>query len=645
MNPQTNHRFKPYAWVVLWIVCTSLPLFITQAPSSAAVTNTDRIPQPLINEEITPAIGTLADGGLWQDVGEAALRTQVNRLIIPDKYRTVAVDLDTLDTILAQAPLENSLSTETTEITLTIPLPDGGFGRFRLEESPIMDPGLAAKYPELKTYLGIGLDDPTATARFDRTPEGFHGMILSSINPTIFVDPYSRGDIVHYISYYKDDYTTPIGKTFVEEGPVVIDSEPGGIANQNMSVAASNGTVIRDYRLAMAATGEYTQFHGGTVAQALSAIVTTINRVNGIFIREVAVRMTLVSNTDNVIYTNGGTDPYTNSNVLAMLNQNSISLNSIIGSANYDIGHVFGTGGGGVASLRSVCTFAKARGVTGSSTPIGDPFDVDFVAHEIGHQFGANHTFNAGSAGFCSTRNATTAYEPGGGTTIMGYAGICLTQNVQTNSDDYFHGASFDEMVAFITNGLTGGSCGTTISVGNSVPTAEAGANYIIPRDTPFTLTGTGSDPNGDTLTYQWEEFDLGNTPADESILPNTDTDGNARPIFRSYSPTTDPSRTFPALASILSNDYQNNGEDLPNINRTMAFRFTARDQRGGVTNDSMSVTVDQNSGPFRVTSSGGATWTVGGNQTITWNVNNTDVAPVNCTNVNILLSDDGGQT
>jgi hypothetical protein len=323
------------------------------------------------------------------------------------------------------------------------------------------------------------------------------------------------------------------------------------------------GEQLRTYRLALAATGEYSIYHGGTKPLVLSEMVIAMNRVNGVYEQDTAVRMVLIANNDLVIYLDGTTDPYTNNNGSTMLGQNQTTLDTVIGNANYDVGHVFSTGGGGVAQLRVPCvTGSKARGVTGLTNPIGDPFYIDYVAHEMGHQYGGNHTFN-GNAGSCSgsNRNASTAYEPGSGTTIMAYAGICSPQNIQNNSDDHFHTHSIQEIVAYTTTG-NGNNCPVITNTGNSAPTSEAGTGgFTIPINTPFILTGSGTDPNGgDVLSYNWEEYDLG--PAGH---PNSPV--NNAPIFRSFPSVPEPFRYFPRLSDIVNNT-QTLGEILPSYTR-----------------------------------------------------------------------------
>ncbi|MDP2362539.1 MAG: M12 family metallo-peptidase, partial [Ignavibacteria bacterium] len=512
-----------------------------------------------------------SQSNLWTDISESQFLTVGERYIIPDDYRTLKLNLSKANAILEAAPMEFTFAVNEGASVIELPIPDGTFQKFKFWESPTMAPELQFQYPEIRTYTGQGIDDPYATLKFDMTPHGFHAQILSP-NGRVFIDPYSKGDIQHYISYYTKDFHKRNA-----EFECQLFSDDDLIGDRNYSsdeLLTPSGPQLRTYRLAVAATGEYTVFHGGTVPLGLAAVVTSVNRVNGVYEKEVAVRMVLVANNNLIIYTNAATDPYSNTNGSAMLTQNINTLNSVIGSSNYDIGHVFSTGGGGVAYLGSVCTTNKAGGVTGSSSPIGDPFDIDYVAHEMGHQFGGNHTFN-GNSGSCSgNRNSSTAFEPGSGSTIMAYAGICGTDNLQSNSDAYFHTISFDEIITF-TNSGSGNSCAVNTATGNNAPIIIVpSGGFYIPKSTPFLLTGSATDPNGDAMTYCWEEYDLG--PAGAPGTPSGDA-----PIFRSWNPSTSSTRIFPRLSDLLNNTSVI-GELLPSYARNLKFRLTVRDNRAG---------------------------------------------------------------
>jgi len=580
---------------------------------------------------------------LWTDVSESSITPSGTRYIIPETYRTLELDVYEMYEVLTSVPLEKNVLVRYSDYLIQVPMPDGNFSTFRIVESPVMAEELAVKFPEIKTYLGQGVEDPSSKIRFDMTPAGFHAIIFSSAG-TIYIDPYSHGDNRYYISYFKKDYlpNASLQSFFCNfESDPVIAEEIRQLVEANPFV--STGEQLRTYRLACAATGEYTIFHGGTVPAGMAAIVTAINRVTGVYENEVSVRMVLIPNNDLIVFTNSSTDPYTNNNGFTMLSQNQATLDAVIGSANYDIGHVFSTGGGGVAQLGCVCRAGlKAQGVTGLPQPIGDPFYIDYVAHEMGHQYGGNHSFN-GNAGSCSggNRNASTAYEPGSGSTIMAYAGICGNQNLQSLSDDYFHTISIVEMANYTQNGL-GNGCPVTTPTGNNAPIVNAGTGgFTIPINTPFLLTGSATDPNSDPLTYCWEEWDLG--PAGH---PNTPS-GNA-PIFRTFDPVNVPYRTFPKLSDLLNNS-QTIGEILPSYTRTLTFRLTARDNRadgGGVNYAQMQFSVTNTAGPFIVTQPNTAVnWMGNTTQTVMWNVANTSVAPVSVSNVNILLSTNGGNT
>ena len=538
------------------------------------------------------------------------------------------LNVEAMDNLLRQAPLWLTDAARQAEVIMPLPMPDGTFQNFRVEYAPIMHPELAEKFPEIRSYAGQGIEDPTAYVRFDLSPQGFHAFVRTGKTSDIFIDPYSAGDTQHYISYYKKDY---LKDTDWECAVNEVNKKKAPMTN---TFLMAGDCTLRTYRLALACTGEYGQFHGGTVASVLAAMNTSMTRVNGIFEIDASVTMQLVPNNEDLVYLNPSSDPYSNSNGSAMLGQNQTTCDNVIGSANYDIGHVFSTGGGGVAYLGSVCNNnIKAGGVTGQPSPVGDPFDVDYVSHEMGHQFGANHTQNNS----CQRNNAT-AMEPGSASTIMGYAGIC-NPNVQNNSDAYFHAISLQEMGNFTTG--NGNSCSANTSV-NDAPTANAGPNHTIPISTPFVLEGSGTDPNGDDLTYCWEQMD--NEVA--SMPPSSTSTGG--PAFRSLDPSDSPDRYMPNLNAIINNQSPT-WEVLPSVARNLDFRLTVRDNKpgGGCTEeDDMRVTTASNSGPFLVTAPNtGVSWPAFSTQTVTWNVANTTASPVSAANVDIFLSTDGGLT
>ncbi len=551
----------------------------------------------------------------------------------PPRFQAATLDEAALLQTLGTAPMEFTPQ-GAAGLWLTIPRPDGALETFEIVEAPVMEPGLAAQFPEIKTYRGQGLDDPDATIRLDHTPQGFHAQVLSP-HGAYYIDPYSRANSKLYSVYFKRDNIRPQQwhcDTVAEE-PVV---GPGGTAGGGYT--DRNASPLKTYRLACAADGEYTAFMGGTVALGQAGVVTAINRVTGVYETEMAVRLVLVANNSSIIYTNASTDPYTNNNGSTMLTQNQTTCDSVIGSANYDIGHVFSTGGGGIAQLGVVCVAGnKAKGVTGNPSPTGDSFWIDYVAHEMGHEFGANHPFNSSTSN-CGggNRSGSHAYEPGSGSTIMAYAGICGADDLQPHSDPYF---GFDGLGAINTY-LNGTSCAVSTVTGNTAPTVVAGAASTIPANTPFTLTAVGSDVNGDPLTYCWEERDLGATTALAAG------DNGTSPIIRSFNPTTSPSRTVPRLSTLLGGAAAP-GEILPTTSRTLNWRVTVRDNRaaaGGFGTGDRTITVVNTGAAFAVTAPNtNVTWS--GSQTVTWNVAGTTANGINCANVKISLSTDGGNT
>ena len=544
------------------------------------------------------------------------------------------LDVNGLKQQLVNAPKRVAGSGKSNSL-IALPNAEGKFEKFSVYENSIMDPALAARYPEIKSYVAVGIDNPTATVYFSVSPLGFKAMILSADKSAVFIEPFSQ-DLTTYTVYRKSDKAQSLS-TF--ECSVIDEVAPQ--IDQTLARPNADDSLLRTFRLAMSCTGEYTVYFGGTKALALAAINASMTRVNGVFEKDFGVRMVLIANTDLVIYTNASTDPYSAAASMSQWNaQLQSTLTSVIGEANYDIGHLFGaTGGGGNAGcIGCVCVNgSKGSGITSPADgiPSGDNFDIDYVAHEIGHQFGGNHTFTTGNEG------TGVHMEPGSGSTIMGYAGI-TSLDVQPHSDAYFHAVTIQQ----VTNNIKTKTCSVNTATGNAVPTIGAGLDYTVPKSTPFMLTGAGADANGDALTYNWEQMDSQTTTAAPSATKTTGVN------FRSYNSSSSPTRYFPKMSSVLTGATTTAGseltvEALSSVARTMNFRVTVRDNRaGGPANnsDDMIVTVNATAGPFAVSAPNTAVSYVGGSaQTVTWAVAGTTANGVNCANVDVLLSTDGG--
>jgi len=564
-----------------------------------------------------------------------------NRTVQPEKSLTYTLDVTGMKNYFNSVPELKDSDRKDNAPVIVLPMPDGTKAKFRIWKSSVMAPGLASQFPQIVTFTGQGIDDQYATIKLDFTELGFHAQIKSIVAGDSYIDPYAKQDINNYIIYKKSD--------LIDKNPRfcgVKDEEDSQLGKKNAqkTVAPSIGTQIRVFRLAVACTGEYAVAATGsatpTVAQTLSAIVTSVNRVNGVYEQEVASRLVLVDNEANVVFTNAATDPFNgNNNASTLINESQTQIDLLIGNANYDIGHTFSTGGGGLAGLGVICNNSnKGRGITGSSNPVGDPYDIDYVAHEVGHQFGGPHTFNAITGSCNGNRSAANAVEPGSGITIMAYAGICgSTNNLAPNSIPTFHTKSYQS----ITTKVQSTTCQVTLPTNNFAPTVNAGGDYTIPKSTPFRLEGSATDLDNNPLTYSWEQNDVG--PAGDWNAPTL----NA-PLFRSYVPVTVPYRYFPKLTDVI-NGTVSKGEVRPSYTRTMEFRLTVRDNNAGcagVANDDAVITVDGNSGPFNVTAPATAVnWAGNSTQTVTWDVANTTAFPVNAATVNIYLSTDGGLT
>lgn len=827
----------------------------------------------------------------WQDVAISAganARGKAPALQLR-RVRAATLDLSGMRALTAAAPLARGAQASSDELLISLPHPDGGYQRFTLEESPVMEPGLAAKHPDIKTYRGKGVDDPHATLRMDITGLGLHASVRSP-NGGWYVDPYYKNDTTTYAAYSRADLINQRGpliesplhepqlnlsRSFVGEGESVevsgdgfapgarvtldVRAEDGAVLQSivatadaagavkatlpagsgagaydvsasgidgnaiasaafrvvepGMALAAAAGTTLRTYRLALVTDPSYANYFGP--ANVTAAKVTLINRVTQVYEDETSIRLVLIDATDALNLNTaaqmtgangpcGGAACFTPAQAetcgSGTLTRNRIVTGLLAGAGNFDVGHIaLGLNGGGIAALGVVGGNAKAQGCTGLPTPVGDFFAVDYVAHELGHQFAGNHTFN-GTIGSCSggNRNTGTSVEPGSGSSIMAYAGICGADNLQSHSDPYWSQRSFDEIVAltsspesilnevqmaalsgFTTNGqqfrlayngslsapiirgtnftapgikaaiegiagwpsggvvsistlsdtgftitFSGALAGTNVAslslsacsascsgfigeiavggpttrggavsgTGNSAPVVSTPEGFTIPLRTPFALTGSATDEDGNALTYLWEQNDRGGATG-TSLTNNAKANG---PLFRQFgtraivtadgtleyeSPgqnqvTGNPTRVFPDMAQILANntnaatgnctlagttptaaELECFSEFLPNasyvgvagVNASPAslnFKLTVRDGLGGVNSAPTRLVLAPNAGPFLVTAPNTAVTLEGGaSQLVTWSVANTNVAPVSTANVKITLSTDGGAT
>lgn len=622
---------------------------------------------------ILPFIGFSQKKSFWSKTN--ASKFQQNQLV--ERNSTAShFDVYNLNFEGIKSALSNATSRSSSlesDVFIKFPNANGDMERYQIYEASIMEPDFAAKHPEIQSYVGVNIDNPGTTIRFSTTVFGFHA-VIHTIGKTYYIDPYTK-DLDNYIFFAKENLYSDIDRI----GCVLTeDLDSGRINERSLSTITqrnANDGLLRTFRLSLSSTQEYSNFHINAAGQAgasdavkrstvLAAMNVTMTRVNGLFERDFSLTMQLVE-IINPPFSGNSTislvepDGFTDNDAFTLLDENQAITDARIGPPNYDVGHVFTTGGGGVASRGGICldetvtpgTNRKARAVTGLPSPVGDPYDVDFVAHEMGHHFGANHIFN-GSQGNCSgaNRNAPTSVEPGSGTSIMGYAGICAGDNIQPNSDDHFNAISIDEIFARITGTaqyLGFPTCSVNTPNSNTAPTVNAGNDYTIPFGTAFTLSGTANDSDGTAvLSYNWEQVDAGTTAGQPSA---TDTDG---PMFRSRPSQPNGDRTFPQLSDILANNLTPQWEVIPNVARDLNFALTVRDNQspnGGQTNrDDMIVTV-ANTGPFQVTSQStvGTVFSENSTTTVEWDVagTNSTANGINTTQVNILLSTDGGQT
>jgi len=564
---------------------------------------------------------------------------------IPAHFKSYDLDLAAIRHSLAVAP---KFTENTPGIDFNLPDEKGQLHPFKVYRSTTLSKELLDTAP-IDTYRAYGTKGEIASIVI--SPFGIHAGILRPGQPDLIMETSSL-DQQHVIVFTKAELPPVNFQCFTDA--------PAPQMPIDVSRVRIDDEVLRTYRFAVGVTGEYSQYHvnravnlgiidnNATDAQkkdvVLAAIAVTIDRLNTVYERDFGVSLELVANERNVIFLDPNTDPYDNSDIISMLNGNTNVLNNNIGVNNYDGGHLFSTyAGGGISGLGIICGSNKGRSVTGSTQPIGDGYDIDFVAHEVGHAFGCNHTFGNSCN---NNRNLSTSVEPGSGSTIMAYAGVC-SPNVQLHSDDYFSVMSIAEAGSFISGSAT---CSLNTNIGNHAPVINKVdyGSVSIPKKTPFMLQATATDANAaDALTYCWEQIDAVTNGSSNDWVPNaTHTSG---PEFRSYDPTTAGIRIFPRPVNIFNNTYRNTWEVLPEVSRNLTFAITVRDNHPGGGQspfDYLQFSVDPNSGPFRITNmTNGETLQSGQTKTITWDVAGTDGGAVNCPTVDILFSADNGAT
>lgn len=573
---------------------------------------------------------------------------------MPNSYILFSLDLPAMRNHLRNAPAEGSAEAMSGSFTVELPLPDGTVETFKAWESMVMDPALAEQYPMIRTFAGIGVNDPTQTVRFGFGLDGFHAFIVKDGGGAL-VTPYASNQTQYYLSFNRSELnwqTVDMPEQLVKYVPMDGQPlDPSAVIPDDHEVNFRGGgegalTVRRTYRFALACTGEYGAGHGGTVPAALSTLVTATNTLNSVLERDADVRLQLIANNNLLVFVDPNSDPYNNANMgTALLGQNEDVINNIVGLTSYDIGHVY-TGPcndvGGVVS-GSVCFAGKGRGVTCNwgTDVVGTTLSI--AAHEMGHQFTAGHTFN-NCPGQEGQHSSGSAWEPGSGSTILSYQGSCGSNNIPGPGSVHYHGGTVEQF--WVNTHQTGGSlCGNTVETTNHSPvvTTAYTDGFYIPISTPFELIATATDADNNPMKYAWEQIDLG--PSVQIGTP-----AGTSPLFRVYDPSSSPKRYFPRLATILNNS-SDVYEVLPTYSRDLNFRCTVRDYNvtegaGGITWKDVSFKSTATAGPFLVTypNSSQVNLKAGQEVTITWDVANTDGSLVNCKAVNILLSTDGGQ-
>jgi subtilisin-like proprotein convertase family protein len=587
------------------------------------------------------------------------LSESARREFEPLQYAAFTVDYEAMVTHLQNAPKAFSSEAQKRTCLMSLPLANGFKEDFSVTKISPMAPALEALHPEIITLSGIALNKPGMQLRITISPYwGFRAMIIRADKAVEFIQPVALGQNQYYMAFDPiNEPRHPLAGALQSKTETAIDVSnlkteitsrfSPGAPKPEGGLELEQEVQLKVYKFACACTGEFSQDNGGTKDAVFQKVTEFANMLNAIYERDVNIRLELIPESYDIIFLDPATDPYTGTDVGGWMSQNTTNMYNVLGSTDkYDIGHVFARYLGGPAigvAGGLCCTQFKGRGC---SAWYGPPYGSEFfaiVGQEIGHMWRSGHTFNQCSVD--SQYDIDSACEPGSGSTIMSYNGACGSNNIGGGGTAlYYHACSIAEIRNFVSN-QEGATCGTFLPSGNSAPivTNPYPEQLFIPVRTPFELTGSAIDPDGDTnLTYCWDEMDLGPTSA--LGLPT----GNA-PAFRWYPPASNPTRTFPRIQNIVGN-INSSTEVLPTYNRDLNFVLVARDNKingGGVGMDTISLQATTSAGPFLVTYPvlASVIWKVGEYQTVTWDVANTNNTLVNCQKVNIRLSADGGLT
>lgn len=578
----------------------------------------------------------------------------------PTEFSAATLDWNLLQALLDQAPDEIA-RTPTADLEISLPKPDGSFAFFRIKRTQMMEAALSAAYPALQTFRFDSIAAPnlgghltTAMEKLYATGQSVDGLLridpLMTENGQLFIVYYDRNrtdrlnDFVHVLDEQTEPTIPPVPRSALD---LLQQMTFNAAARQAVAAKESTGDTLRTFRFNAATTGEFYQANdtGNGNIDVLLSLLQRINAVNAVFEIEVGVRLILAANSLTVLYNDPTTDPFAaNATPCQLRDANRDNAKVVLNDADYDLSFLFATGSSGGCAWYVVClttndTLHKARGA-GHFGANGLGMGTGLILHETGHQLGAKHTYS-GQASGCNLANfdgddgdgLPSAFAPGSGSTIMSYSGSCGVDNVDLNligSGQYYHAMSFEQIVENITSG-SGSACGGSINTGNLAPTVDAGSDFTIPQATPFTLNGSGNDAQA--LIYTWEQIDLATTQRP------IDTDDGIGPIIRSVPPVSSASRTVPDIRDLLSNTGRA-GELLPQVDRTVNFRLTARDMQaggGGVNSDDMALNVSGD--PFFITAPNSGSLEAGCVVPVTWTIGGGNVAA----NVDISYSDSGG--